>query len=433
MMIQREYDLSYQHRSKNLRASMSDISSKKPFLLRTLIWFIVCTGFSFQTSLISMVYYGYGTRVDIVMSFPRTIPIPGLTICLNLIANRTFIEKFSNISHHRLSDANILREYAYLPINEVATIDTVDVKIVCHAPVTGMKKIVSNSDDLCENYIPLTTTMQYNSFNGYVMKCFTYFYQPYDNSKIQATLGNDKVIYKIDFVSEQNHEVSISIHNPMEILHYLEADTIYFNTTHVSEFVLLSSRSVTKLLSSPYRTNCQAYDHLEMGRTSCVYECRQKEPRELCGTWSKSVPSPIFVNTTFKIHGKKCPDAKNKICNSKDACSSQCVNNWYTTTRIWSELKRDKNPVTRLYVRGGFNQGLEVTYLFEPALDAIEYICYVASLAGIWLGVAFSDMIKMSMEILAKRYQKFDDTKSIRVKKIPRISGHKHEIAFYLR
>lgn len=373
------------------------------------MWSIIVIGFIWQTTSVSIIYFQYGTRVDIEMNFGSRVTLPGLTICLHL-DDKSIVQHMklaSNLSHNQKQD-----QITYLDINRLAAIDTVNVKSDCKVPGYSLDNLASSDvDNSCDKIIKPVQSIHFNYLNTQILKCTTYFYQSRNQSPISTLLGDDKIIYEIDFISPQNHEVAVAIHNPIEILHYLEADTIYFNTSRISKFVLLSSRLTTLLLAAPYRTNCDHYHHLIMGRTGCIYMCRLKAITN-CLTWAKSVPAipPIKENITFRLANHTCPQSRtSRECTSESVCKNQCINYWYTTSRIWSESRSGKNDfnwrnqsfITRLHVRGEFNQGLELVYKYEANLDPIEYVCYIASLAGIWLGIAFIDAFRVCLNFMA--------------------------------
>lgn len=385
--------------------------------IRLICWVLSTIGLGWQMHQISEVYFKYQTQVDMEIEAPSLITMPGLTMCLKIetTTDYTYLQTIYPPARGIIDWARRVNHnasiYRYIPINVLAQLPTQPVRIICKTPFPELKPLKQNQStqsdipEMCEDYTTVKTTIQFNGGSDDFWRCSTYFYSLTLPSPYILNSVDDKDFYKI-FIHTNRAEsifnfnrssVLIYIHNPMEVLHLSEADSFHFFIEQTDRMILTTSKLITYLLPTPYRTGCYNYSGEIYGRTGCIFKCRVSRIKKECqSAWSWSVPAEIDQTESFSLRDKHCY-LKNKFeCSNNDLCPAQCINYWYTTTLIVNQEKRTFSNVTELYVRRPF--GVEIIYTYLPRMNGIEFLCYIASCFGIWLGISFLDIIYIISE-----------------------------------
>ncbi|XP_053204683.1 uncharacterized protein LOC128389170 [Panonychus citri] len=361
-------------------------------------------GLIWQVWQVSSVYFDYQTRVDIIISIPEALVIPGLTVCLDIVPNKTLLSSyFPGANFTSATSTFLASSLTYLPINVLASMNTVNLTFDCKTSVPEDQ--LANISDACESFSPVKVTIQSSARYDTVRKCYTYFYNSNPKQDIQLVDVDARDFYTLQVHSLVNHSVTVYVHNPREIVPFEESDSFLFFTRQASRIVVTSSRVRTSLLPPPYRTNCVFYNETEYGRTGCIYACRLAEARKDCNRWPYNVPAPVSTSVPFRIRGRSCTSARRYSCSKQTVCANQCHNNWYTTSLTHLRDKKDPNDAyTRFSVRRPL--GIQFQYLYGPRLDAIEFLCYVASSFGMWMGISVFDLTLLTISWTRKRIPK---------------------------
>uniref|UniRef100_T1JUH3 Uncharacterized protein n=1 Tax=Tetranychus urticae TaxID=32264 RepID=T1JUH3_TETUR len=381
---------------------------KSTTMIRFFCWVLSSCGLAWQVQQISNIYFEYQTQVDMIIESPRNITMPGLTMCIQLIYNETILklhypqsEELIDWKNKENASFSALR---YVPINVLAKLPTTPVKIFCKAPFPELTPLEEYKSDPknCEHFAKIKNTIHFNPAQDDFFHCSTFFFSPTLPSPYQVVKADDKDFYKIEIYTESASYLDILvsntnkttvvafIHNPMEILHVAEADSFNFYTEQTENMILTTSKIITELLPSPYRTDCYDYTGAEYGRTGCIFDCRKARAESLCSEiWPWDVPADVNCNRSFSLRGKNCTAVMgDNRCS--DECKNQCTNYWYSTTLIAAIEKRTPSNLTKLFVRRPF--GVEITYKYLARMGEIEYLCYIASCFGIWMGISFLDI-----------------------------------------
>ncbi|XP_053206606.1 uncharacterized protein LOC128390854 isoform X1 [Panonychus citri] len=123
-----------------------------------------------------------------------------------------------------------------------------------------------------------------------------------------------------------------------------------------------------------------------------------------CGVWPSTVPADPWLPHYFNRVDKPCSltlEQKEICTSSKVTCPNQCLNLWYTTTLVTLHQPITPTNLTRIFIRRPSE--VEFTYRYTPRLDRIEYLCYVASCFGIWLGISFLDILQNSIVAMKRK------------------------------
>ena len=362
------------------------------------------SGLIWQVWQVSSVYFDYQTRVDIVISISEALVIPGLTVCLDIVPNKTLIHSYIPDVNLTSATGPVLASIlTYLPIDVVAAMDTVKVTFNCKTSIPESQ--LGAMSDSCESFSPIKVTIQSSARYDVVRKCYTYFYNSNPRQDIQMVDINARDFYTLQVHALANYSVTVFVHNPREIVPFEESDSFLFYTQQASRLVVTSSRVITSLLPSPYRTKCVFYDDIEFGRTGCIYACRLSEAQKDCNRWPYNIPAQVNTSIPFRIRGRSCTSARRYSCSNQNVCPNQCHNNWYTTSLTHLRDKKDPHDAyTRFSVRRPL--GIQFKYLYGPRLDAIEFLCYVASSFGMWMGISVFDLTLLTISWTRKRLPK---------------------------
>lgn len=342
--------------------------------------FLASVGFVWQVHLISKVYFQYTTQVDIMIEIPFKISMPALTIC-------TIIDDVL-----RKEDKS---ELIFLPINEISTFSQPEVEIICKVPAPELGQLKGNKESsiLCENITPSKDTIQLIR-NHLLARCTTYFSRNLTQPSMDVITSDAKDFYQISFDKIKNTTVYFYVHNPVEMIHVTEADTITLNIFQLQEVVLSTTKFTTNFLPSPYPTNCRDYDEFENGRWGCLFQCRIKQLTKQCSLWPKNVPASLNVKWPFQTIYANCSSTVDEhYCYNKICSQKPCWGQWYTTTTIYTRERINQIDKSVIYIRRP--SGVEFTFNYIPKLAQIEYICYVASCFGIWFGVSCADFLRL--------------------------------------
>ena len=188
------------------------------------------------------------------------------------------------------------------------------------------------------------------------------------------------------------------------------------------------SRTVTYLLSSPYKTNC--FDYTKTGCKSRS-DCIDKRNIELSLNDFNSLPA----KTNLDINNDK--DALNGACKSNEFCqrkhkSPDCINQYYAIkTILHSSLKEylddngysiglmqlntsmfqslDYNLITCIEIV--FGDEPDTIYTHSPQQYPIEFICLIGCVISLWTGFSIMSMYGYGKGLL--KGQKVKSKKSV--------------------
>lgn len=353
---------------------------------------IASIGLIWQIHSISKVYFQYTTQVDIAIEVPFKISMPALTICVEL--------GDASSSKENRKDS----ELAFIPINEIADIASPQVEIACTVPAPLVKENASNNL-LCEDLAPPKFTIQY-IHRQQISRCITYFGRSFNETPYEVITSDAKDFYQITVKQVKNSTVYFFVHDPVELLHMSEADTISFNVLRLQEMVLATSKIRTNFLPPPYRTNCRDYNKFKYGRWGCVFQCRIEQLQKKCSVWPKNVPALPSCKLPFRMPQDNCSTFIDEhLCYKKMCHQRPCWGEWYTTTTIFTRERVDQESKSVFFIRRPM--GVEFTYNYNPKLAEIEYVCYVASCFGIWFGISCVDCLRLVINSYKFEEKKF--------------------------
>ncbi|XP_053210456.1 uncharacterized protein LOC128394189 [Panonychus citri] len=389
-------------------------------------------GLVWQLRSISEVYFNYGTLVDITVGVSNTISMPGLTVCVpidnQLPSNLSNHESLAVKQFFSSSSASSSSSYGYLPINFLANL-AIEVNISCTVPADELPRLNRSLMWSCDNVVAPKVTIQYTQTGGSIARCTTYFHRKSDEEPLTVFTNNAKDFYILVVKTKKPQIISLFVHNPAQILHISDADTISFSTEEINEMVLSTSKFETNMLPPPYRTACRSYSEFDAGKFGCIFTCWVEETLNRCPVWS--ILAPAFGNISLPFLIAEDESSSNAPCHVKDKntcyrkCESpQCKDLFYSTNNVYALEKRSSwssTNNTHIYIRRP--SGAEFKYSYKPQIAPIEYACYVASCLGLWFGVSFINVFQFIVDWV-KRFKRKGETRAKPERKLD-LSDHR--------
>ena len=189
------------------------------------------------------------------------------------------------------------------------------------------------------------------------------------------------------------------------------------------------SKTLSKLLPPPYETQCTNYQiedpNQPQSRADCVDKCIVKIWKTLCNC----TPSHINIRKEVGHDGYLCSidqTVNHSVAGEMksacyDECLPDCIDEEYnfeveeTVNPSENDIKRASPTVKPFLISKRKRHATinlirrfsgDVTYTHTPQMPFIEFICYIGSLASLWLGISvlaiyntLTKLIKMAYKI----------------------------------
>lgn len=154
-------------------------------------------------------------------------------------------------------------------------------------------------------------------------------------------------------------------------------------------FSVTSSMIHVKKLPHPYKTQCRNYR--DEGLTD-LYSCRQRCFRNKTVRAFDKVPFNSRIKYAWNYKRVRAKDMHDEEIRStlnkqQQDCINQCSGDDCIQIITMTDAERQEFEYLQFKYRTPIDPSLELT--FNPKLSLIEYLAYVTSCFGIWLGVSF--------------------------------------------
>ena len=182
--------------------------------------------------------------------------------------------------------------------------------------------------------------------------------------------------------------------------------------------------STFKLLERPYSTNCKNYSSTSLiyrSRRDCIRNCKLITSLDICNGSSDEVDFGRNENSVPFASDQKCIASIDfdTIC-MKDCSHYDCYIDYYKPIGV-SEKLVDKYESAILDL--AIPTEPVMCYLYEPRIEMIEFVCYLASTFSIWFGVSLYSVFDLIVvlrnslitKIKVKRFNLFVNNKPIPV------------------
>ena len=184
------------------------------------------------------------------------------------------------------------------------------------------------------------------------------------------------------------------VHNKMN--HKSSFDWDKFNLQRNRFYTLTYKVRSFRLLPSPYATDCLDYPKSTeyLSRKDCIRKCKVRQSVENCGGLSRDMdviegdPDVRFVSTDSEdncIHKLHLSEHCLKVCPRYD-CFKQHM----------EALIVQKTTNAGSYLSWCLPFGPKITFEMKPSIGTVEFLCYLASTAGLWFGFS---VIQISVKL----------------------------------
>ena len=183
------------------------------------------------------------------------------------------------------------------------------------------------------------------------------------------------------------------LHNWYSSVNGWDWDTVYINPGY--DTALSFEMKGFKLLESPYSTNCIDYRETTpfLSRSQCLTDCSIRRGLDRCGV------IPEDTNVEADQSGRlartkeetKCTKRLNLTHYCRDICPNpDCTKHFFKALNFYTRLSSDY-PNEAL-VSFKIPSEPQTIYNYRPKLETIEFLCYGASLTGLWFGFSIASI-----------------------------------------
>ncbi|CAG2103985.1 unnamed protein product [Medioppia subpectinata] len=434
---------------------------KLNFAVKFLVVAFSSVALVYETSELATLYYKYPTVVNVKLEKEMVIDLPSMTICVSMFFTRSVLKatfgqqmakeleaigatKDTDNKTIELNESKIYEKYSELALKQfpIESLFAMSPKeshfISCNL---SLPLLVSSERGFnCQSVSKVIETFHSNG------KCFTYFSRLNQNlvdprlykvslyQDLRASLGSIASI-QIKFPLEEYPNyldiapASISIHPPNMLpnngkVHKLRPG---FN------YDIYFSKTLSKLLPPPYETMCTIYQtndpNKPQSRADCVDKCIVSVWSHLCNC------TPNHISVRRDVHHMKdymCgrdESVNNSIAGEmRNACYDQCLPDCVDEEYDFDVEETSHTSASSPAQRGAINYGEpalklrkmlfsdinlirrfsgDVTYNHSPQMPFIEFICYVASLASLWLGLSVLTIYDYLTKFLLLMYRNY--------------------------
>ena len=209
---------------------------------------------------------------------------------------------------------------------------------------------------------------------------------------------NELMIFKLNYLLPYR-VWWLYMHNSYDLPFSIEWKAAALNNDH---FVVLSWKLHSfRLLEKPFKTNCLNYrlNTRHLSRKACIRDCKIKTSLKECQVVDNSIDlykeDPAM---NFSMHSEawciKQVDF-DTIC-QRECPHYDCLIDYYKPVVIYNY------PLKSFPLEVSIPTEPETTFHLKPKFQTIEFICYIASIFGIWFG--FSLLQLPSLSTLCQHY-----------------------------
>jgi len=173
------------------------------------------------------------------------------------------------------------------------------------------------------------------------------------------------------------------------------------------------TRTVSHLLKTPYKTNCRDYElgnkNKNQSREECYQNCVLNWYRKECFCLPK-LQFPLSRNNLkaddmLCVDGVQCADEQIKEkayqmeMNYQNDCLPNCVQQTYSFEAEQFHTRMGRNLFTLIKTKEP-----DRVFVHLPEVTFIQFICNIASLAGMWLGLTVMIMFDTIINLVSSMY-----------------------------
>ena len=174
--------------------------------------------------------------------------------------------------------------------------------------------------------------------------------------------------------------------------------------------VISYSKWKVERLGKGYDTKCRQYKTEVLSRNECIFNCYQKRMKQICKT-NGFITSYLYTKIDyFKNKNLNMSNCENnlkyysnvtedvmKLC--KNNCPIECHFTYYFTT-----IDKSKQKYAELVMVFKHSSMPDIFVRHIPEMPLMTFICNFGGLLGMWLGVAFIDIVQHLWHKFVRKY-----------------------------
>ena len=165
-------------------------------------------------------------------------------------------------------------------------------------------------------------------------------------------------------------------------------------------YALSFEKKTLKRLKSPYGTDCIDYEKSTpfQSRHHCLTHCRIKKSLEVCAVIGDE------TNVVLNQSGRFAQSPQDVDCIEKLTLDKNCWDSCShpdCTANFFRAVKYFEKPVEPYFIGNTSYDSCvmiriplepQTVFNYKPKLETIEFLCYVASLIGLWFGLSIASI-----------------------------------------
>ena len=406
------------------------------------VWFLICLiGIIVQNTYVTIDYFEYPTTSQVLFETEEKFVPPAFSLCFLIrhVRDKSSFDEGhlchrGNLTHEEVSLCHRLMLFKH-PIHETFFNKTLDLLNLIFGTDESETWINMNiSRDFLKAY--------YDQFLMDQLKCIRFHGNPDHGSVLSTDTMTRLSTYKIysgfglKIQSELVTNEFLAMYTSHTAGSYPRGIWIKLKEVdHKSALIIVSfTKHQTEYLPAPYFSKCRNYfpDQIE-SPDHCLQICMQAmiakfiHPDATAPQFSLNEDDikknrNLFYSELLAPSGTK---GNNTLVEFKWNCLAKCPNNCstkvYDTIQVAQYLNMMKNDSGYLKYQFGFENKYPATHVkFSPKTSLLEYMIYVASVCGLWIGISLFDLfIASSNQIKQFIIQKMSNRNRIFIKITP--------------
>ena len=370
-----------------------------------------CCGLIAHVSVITSEYFKYQATSDVSMETPAIIPIPAISVCWRYF-DILDINRLNRDLKLSLLPPNyttlISRDVSLSAIRAQITVK----QILDYTPTTD--QLFTDSSVRYEHRYDvqhLDKTSTYENFR--VLKYYTQDYicyrvglkknGQYDYNRVKKTLEYSSMAFEIGFnltmFDPANSMLPIVQLGP-DLPHYsrLFAPKVwrYRKDNGRNRICLTSQRVNVRKLPAPYPTGCVDYGTLDL--PDLITRCLVKSTVEKFGKlpFTDIIPEDFEADLNYLVIEPNVTEYQ-RLVEIEHQCEAglrkpECYAYWYMTSLV------DMSPGDEsIRFRVNLPNRPEITIIFQPMAHFFDFLTYVLSCFGTWIGLSIIDLSPITL------------------------------------
>ena len=368
-----------------IRAKIRDKTKNRSHVaIYSICLMVSMVGLLYQSTEISVLYFSRQISSDLTISIPHRFKLPALRMCTQQIGS---------------TQPLVARKF----LDIIPSVEQMMISCKLRAHRSYLIEKLNTSSDCVQKLFMVKFTIQHFTCIHFGMKLdFMQSYHLVKHSPQNAGLLLEVVLDSSYFVNVSTMEIAFTDNQwpptstPFSVLVSRDIQN------PMSTYVFLWSKYINQLLPPPYPTNCLNYTNNgeQWSQDLCVQRCITNHTKSQL---NRAPFTRIIANDSSDIDYRivSISDLENKTFAGKlSAIERKCLNSpTCIRSNCYEELamsqfvadKKSEHFKIRIYAP----QDPDFVTTYYPKLNLVEYLVYLSSCVGLWLGWSMMDIAKV--------------------------------------